>query len=120
MEFGPSIKKLRTLQEAGNDVPALNRRDGMDLDYDEWIWDGYAALTKGRIWIMGTPQPIALPDVLAYSDLVGLNREDTGSLLKFVRQLDDVYFEFLKGKAPKKQNGGTGSTNRRSRRGKRR
>ena len=119
MQYGPRIKELRTLQEAGKNVPALDRREEIDLGYDDWIWDGYAALVKGRTWFMGQPQAIALSDILAYSDLVGLNREDTGSMLKFTRQLDDVYFEFLKGKAPK-QNGGTGSSNRRSRRGKRR
>lgn len=91
----------------------------MDLGYDDWIWEGYSTLGKGRMWFGGQPQPIALQDVLAYSDLAGLNREDSGSLLGFVRQLDDVYFEFLKGKAPK-ENGRTGSSNRRSRRSKRR
>lgn len=111
MQFGPRIKELRALQDAGNDVPALNRRDEMDLGADQWIWDGYAQLTKGRVWIMGQPQAIALSEILAYSDLVGLDREEAGSLLDFVRQLDVVYFEFLKGKA---DNGRTGSNHRRT------
>lgn len=62
---------------------------------------------------MGQPQAIALQDVLAYSGLVGLDREDTGSLLNIVRRLDDAYFERLASKA-KAKSGGTGSSNRRS------
>lgn len=112
MQFGPKIKELRALQDAGNKVPALDRREEIELGSDEWIWDGYAALTKGRVWIMGQPQAIALQEVLAYSELVGLDREEAGSLLNFVRQLDAVYFEFLKDKAPK--DGRTGSNHRRT------
>jgi hypothetical protein len=62
------------------------------------------------MWIGGQPQPIALQDVLAYSELVGLDREDTGLLLEIIRVLDDTYFERLASKA---KSGGTGSTNRR-------
>ena len=117
MQYGPSIEKLRALQEAGKDIPALDKRDAIELGFDGWIWEGYSELMKSRFWINGQPQPIALQEILAYSDLVGLNREDAGSLLNFIRQLDNVYFDFLKGKAPK-ENGGTRSNHRRSRRGK--
>jgi hypothetical protein len=120
LQYGPSVDKLRALQEAGNEVPALDRRDNMEIGFADWIWDGYVELMKGRVWNGGQPQPIALPDVLAYSDLVGLSREDASSLLKFVRMLDEVYFDFLKGKAAPKKDGGIRSNNRRTRRGKRR
>lgn len=119
LQYGPSVEKLRTQQEAGHSIPALDRRDEMELGADQWIWDGYAALTKGRMWMGGQPQPIALQELLAYSSLVGLNREDAGSLLGFTRQLDEVYFDFLKGKAPK-SDGRTRSPNRRKGRSKRR
>jgi len=75
-----------------------------------WLWEAFVNLNKGRIWVMGQPQAIALQDVLAYSGLIELDREDTGLLLEIVRFLDNAYFERLAGKA---KSGGTGSSNRR-------
>ena len=76
-----------------------------------WLWEAFVALNKGRIWVMGQPQAIALQDVLAYSGLIELDQEDTGLLLEIVRFLDNAYFERLAGKA---KSGGTGSSNRRT------
>jgi len=109
MDFGPRLEQLEALQDAGNTVPALDRKPELDIGV-LWIWEAYQALHKGRAWIMGQPQAIALLDVMAYSDLVELDREDTGFLLEIVRFLDNAYFERLAGKA---KSGGTGSNHRR-------
>lgn len=112
LDYGHRTEQLETLREQGHKVPALDRKPDLDEGI-AWFWEAYVTLQKGRLWIMGQPQAIALQDVLAYSGLVGLDREDTGSLLNIVRRLDDAYFERLASKA-KAKSGGTGSSNRRS------
>jgi hypothetical protein len=66
---------------------------------------------------MGAPQPIALSEILAYSELINGSQEETFELISFVRELDDVFFERQKGIT---KSGDTSGRHRRARRGKRR
>lgn len=69
---------------------------------------------------MGVPQAISLTEMLAWSDIAGLGREETEELLGFIRLLDDVYFKDIEKKQKAKSNGRTGGNSRRARGGSRR
>jgi hypothetical protein len=64
---------------------------------------------------MGVPQAISLTEILAWSDIAGLGREETEELLGFIRLLDDVYFKDLERKQKAKSNGRTSGNHRRAR-----
>lgn len=97
-------------------MPALDRRPVLPETL-AWIWTAYSELTRSRNWSMGSPQPIALSEILAYSELINGSQEETFELISFVRELDDVFFERQKGIT---KSGDTSSRHRRARRGKRR
>jgi len=112
LEFGPSFEKLHALRDAGKEVPALDRRPDLPVTL-EWVWAAYAEFSRGRNWTMGAPQPVALTEILAYSEIKQLSREEVEELLGYVRELDEVYFEHLKEK--QKRDAGARGSNRRTR-----
>jgi hypothetical protein len=110
LEYGKRLDQLTALREAGNKVPALDRRPDLDEGI-EWLWDGYLALDKSRVFAYGQPQRIPISEIIAYSGLVGLDNEDSLLLIDIVQQLDSAHFEKLAATA---KNGGTRSNNRRT------
>jgi hypothetical protein len=109
LEFGPRLKELQALRDAGNNIPALDRQPELDIT-TEWLWNAYVELDRARHYVNGVAQPVAVSEVLAYCQLTGLNREDASFLMKIVRTLERVHLERIAAKA---KNARTSSRNRR-------
>lgn len=81
---------MQKLQEAGNKVPALERRPYLPATI-EWAWEAYSALSHHRRRLDAAPMPITVAEVVAYAQLKGLGVEDAEALLEYVQLLDEVY-----------------------------
>lgn len=86
----------------GHPVPAIRDRPTLDPALG-WIWDAFGVLDQARGNNGFSLQPIALQEIRAYAELVGLeDLESRETLIRHVQAMDRQYLLHHRGKtAPK-------------------
>ena len=93
------LERFEEMKRRGQSVPFLEYVPEVD-PYHYWVWKGFLTLTAQR-WTghEGTPQPIAVSEIKAYAEYVGMADEsDREDFLDIILALDDIALSFTRQK----------------------
>lgn len=84
---------FRSMRRQGRDIAALSAQPIL-LPHLEWFLERFLELNHYRQHGFGGAQPLAMPDVLAFADSLGVETSDRRMFLYFMRALDTVFLSW--------------------------
>ena len=103
-----SLMREQIIERGENpeDYPILKSRP-IVWDDLHWIWESFMFLSGSRQMGFNGPQPISIPEVLAYSEFRGIHdMDEREELLHHIQRLDQVFLSDYyqkKAKSPPKK-----------------